>query len=69
MAKQTLEVLDRELMSEYISNLINKAAQNYKELIFLTILSNFETIRDLSIENYQLKAKLEAIDGSSFPQE
>jgi len=67
IAKAQIEIIDRQLMTEYIDNLITKVAQEYKDIIALTLLSNFETIRDLKIENQRLQAKLNATSVSGPP--
>jgi hypothetical protein len=59
VAKAQLYELDDILIEEYVSNLVYKLGEEYRSIIFLTILNNFHTIRTLSIENAQLKAKLQ----------
>jgi len=59
IAKAQLAEVDEVLMEEYVTNLVNKLCEEYKEMIVLTVMSNFRTIRALSIENEELKAKNE----------
>lgn len=60
-AKQKIRRIDDILMPEYIYALVHVLGKEYKNIIELTILSNFHTIRELTIENLQLKAKLDSI--------
>lgn len=59
IAKAQLSEVDEVLMPEYVGNLVNKLCEEYKEMLFLTVLNNFKTIKVLTIENMQLKAKNE----------
>jgi len=60
-AKQRIRQIDDQLMPEYIYALVHVLGKEYQNLIELTILSNFHTIRELTIENLQLKAKLDSL--------
>lgn len=60
-AKQKIRRIDDILMPEYIYALVHVLGKEYKNIVELTILSNFHTIRELTIENLQLKAKLDSI--------
>lgn len=60
-AKKRIRQIDDVLMPEYIYALVHVLGQEYKNLLDLHFLSNFHTIRELTIENLQLKAKLDSI--------
>lgn len=59
-ARTRIREIDNILMDEYVSNFIEKVGTHFSDAVKLTILSNFHTIRELAIENRQLKAKLSA---------
>lgn len=57
-----IRAIDKVLISEFINNLMNKLPHHFRErMIEITTISNYETIRDLNIENMKLKKQLEAI--------
>lgn len=58
--------IDENLIGQYINNLLNRLPFHFREkIIELTLVSNFECIRDLSIEVELLKKRLQAITTSS----
>lgn len=65
IAKAQLAEIDEILMPEYVGNLVNKLCEEYKEMLFLTVLNNFKTIKVQTIEIMQLKAKLEKYERKS----
>lgn len=60
-AHEEIRKIDKIMIAEYITNMLNKLAHTYREkVIELTLINNFETIRDLHIENMKLKKMMEA---------
>jgi len=59
IAKAQIAEIDEILMEEYVTNLIDKVGEEFKEMLVLTVMSNFRTIRVLAIENEELKAENE----------
>lgn len=60
--KKRIAEIDDVLMREYIDNMILGIGDRYRDkVIALTILSNMHTIRELSIENRQLKDQIQKL--------
>jgi len=58
-AKSKIDAIDEILMAQFVDNLINKLAHDVREkVLYLTLLSNMKTIRDLTVENHTLKSQL-----------
>jgi hypothetical protein len=57
-----LDVLDKLLIPIYIQNTMNKLQHNVRDKVLeLTLISNYETIRDLTIKVHQLEAELQQV--------
>lgn len=54
-----IEELDNVMLAEYIARLVFNLSKDYEGVLFMTLLSNAKTIRDLSIENLRLEKTLE----------
>lgn len=54
-----IESLDNIMLAEYVARLVFLLEEEYKGMIYLTMLSNAKAIRDLSIENYRLRSLLD----------
>lgn len=64
--KHELDILDKLLIPIYIKNTMNNLTHNVREKVLeLTLISNFETIRDLNIQVHQLKQQLNDLQQTS----
>ena len=62
-AKSKIDEIDESLIVEYIDNMMNKMSHHYREqIVRLTLINSFKTIRDLTIDNMRLKAQMAAIE-------
>lgn len=61
-AHQQLEDIDNLLITEYVNNMVDGLIDEHREAIKRTLASNFKTIRDLTIENRVLTAKMKYLE-------